>query len=166
MADLRLACLALILLSACNLLEDDPEEQTPTPDAREMEPVPSGSPEEAELNETNQARADNGRPAFIWSTALAAVAEAHSQDMCDRGFFSHTNPDGVAPAQRVTAAGISWRAVAENIAQGYPTASAVHIGWMNSPGHRANILNGALGKIGIGYVACGGMHYWTQAFTD
>lgn len=112
----------------------------------------------------NQIRQDYGLPAFVYDPTLAAVARAHSQDMIDRNFFSHQNPDGASPADRISAAGIRWRQCAENIAAGYPSPEAVVAGWMASPGHRANIL-GSCQRLGVG-LAVGGsyQYYWTQCF--
>ena len=80
--------------------------------------------------------------------------------MADNRYFSHTSLDGSTLGNRVDRQGYSWRTVAENIAVGYPTPEAVLDGWMNSPGHRANILNCALVEIGVGYDRV----YWTQNF--
>jgi len=94
---------------------------------------------------------------------LAQVARAHSADMRDRGFFDHTNPSGQSPWDRAEAAGISY-ARAENIARGQRDAAAVMSAWMNSPGHRANILNCDLGRLGTGYAEGSGGPWWTQLF--
>jgi uncharacterized protein YkwD len=85
--------------------------------------------------------------------------------MAARNFFDHNNPDGKSPFDRMTAAGYRYRMAAENIAAGYATPQAVVDGWMNSPGHRANILNCGLTQIGVGY-ATGGSYrtYWTEDF--
>lgn len=111
---------------------------------------------------TNQERRNAGLAPFAWSDDLAAVAAAHSQDMYERRFFSHTNPDGLSPFDRMDAAGINYGWAAENIAMRYPSPQDVVDGWMNSPGHRANILNEHLTTLGVGYYE----GYWTQCFTD
>lgn len=98
---------------------------------------------------TNEERAKNGLPALAWSDALAAVARAHSQDMVTRNFFSHINPDGLDPFDRMRRAGITYNAAGENIA-GAATADIIMVNWMNSPGHRANILKTSFGKLGVG----------------
>ena len=143
----------------------------PDPGQPDAANLPDGAPAPAGLAGedfvlTNQARAAESVAALAWSPELAAVAQAHSDDMCSRGFFDHTNPDGKTAAQRITDAGISWGRMAENIAQGQTTAAQVHQTWMNSSGHRANILDSRLRKIGIGHALCGGDNYWTQVFTD
>ena len=122
--------------------------------------------EQAQLALTNAARAEDGDAPLRCDVLMTTVARAHSQDMCDRRYFSHTNPDGLSPFERMRAAGVSYSAAAENIAQGQRTAEDVHTSWMNSPGHRANILNGAYGRIGIGLSECDGRMYWTQVFAN
>jgi uncharacterized protein YkwD len=84
--------------------------------------------------------------------------------MCNRGYFSHYSPDGKAPWDRLTAGGIQFFSAGENIAMGYPNPQAVHNGWMNSPGHRQNRLDGGWKRVGIGRVSCGGTPYWTEVF--
>lgn len=113
----------------------------------------------------NQERAQNGLSPLTLADDLTAVARAHSRDMIDRNFFSHTNPDGQSPFDRLRSAGISYRAAAENIAYGQRTAEAVMNSWMNSSGHRANILSANVSEIGIGAVkSSSGTVYWTQVF--
>jgi uncharacterized YkwD family protein len=93
---------------------------------------------------------------------LSRVARYKSQDMSDIGYFSHTSPTYGSPFEMMRSFGISYRTAGENIAKGYRTAEAVVNGWMNSPGHRANILNSTYTHIGVGYVSQG--NYWTQMF--
>jgi len=114
---------------------------------------------------TNAQRATNGCPALTVDSRLTRAAQAHSEDMRDRGYFEHDNPDGQSPFDRMKAAGYSFRLAAENIAAGQPTPAAVVDAWMNSAGHRRNILNCGLTQIGVG-VASGGSYriYWTQDF--
>jgi uncharacterized protein YkwD len=82
--------------------------------------------------------------------------------MRDRGFFSHTNPDGLDPFARAAAAGLDARA--ENIAYGQPDPASVMDAWMNSPGHRANILDCSLTRLGVGMAEGAGGPWWTQLF--
>ncbi|WP_244312629.1 CAP domain-containing protein [Microbispora hainanensis] len=112
---------------------------------------------------TNVERAKAGCGPLKHDARLRAAAYAHSADMSAKNYFDHTSKDGRSFADRITAAGYTWRAAAENIAKGYGTAQAVVQGWMNSPGHRQNILNCNYTDIGVGYVAAGGP-YWTQDF--
>ncbi len=112
----------------------------------------------------NEQRAANGLAPLTLNEKLSDVARAKSQDMHDNNYFSHTSPTYGSPFDMLKTFGISYRAAGENIAMGYATPQAVVNGWMNSAGHRANILNGSYTQIGVGYVADG--HYWTQLFTD
>ena len=82
--------------------------------------------------------------------------------MKDNNYFSHTSPTYGSPFQMMKSFGISYKTAGENIAKGYKTPGAVVNGWMNSSGHRANILNSSFTRIGVGYVSNG--HYWTQMF--
>jgi RNA polymerase sigma factor (sigma-70 family) len=95
---------------------------------------------------------------------LNKAALGHSEDMDARDFFDHTNPDGAEPGQRITAAGYTWSTYGENIAQGQQTPQAVMESWMNSPGHRANILNCSFKDIGVGVHKASGGPWWTQNF--
>jgi uncharacterized protein YkwD len=108
----------------------------------------------------NQHRVEVGCPALAWNADVAAVAQAHSEDMVARDFFSHTNPDGESPFDRLTNAGIGFSAAAENIAAGYASPESVLDAWLASAGHRANIENCALTEHGVG------LHdtHWTHLF--
>lgn len=95
---------------------------------------------------------------------LRTAARRHSADMAAQGYFSHTSKDGSSPWDRIRRAGYP-NGMAENIAYGYPTPADVMNGWMNSAGHRANILNCAAKAIGVGLAYTGsGTAYWTQDF--
>ena len=139
---------------------------TPTPT-----PVPSApvkgidnlAYEKKVVELVNIERAANGLSALTLNSGLSDVARAKSQDMCDNKYFSHTSPTYGSPFDMMKSFGISYRTAGENIAMGYRTPEAVVDGWMNSPGHRANILNNSFTQIGVGYVASG--NYWTQMFT-
>lgn len=117
------------------------------------------------VDRTNAERARHGLRTLAVDQRLAAAAQAHSADMVRRGFFAHESPDGRQVWDRAVAAGYAYRKVAENIAAGQRTAEEVVRGWMGSPGHRANILDGDLTQIGVGR-ADGGSYgvYWTQVF--
>ena len=110
----------------------------------------------------NEVRRENGLKALTANWELSRVARYKSQDMLNKGYFSHTSPTYGTPSQMIKAFGLSFRTAGENIARGYPTPQAVVNGWMNSSGHRANILNASYTQIGVGYVAQG--NYWTQMF--
>ncbi|MFI1814786.1 CAP domain-containing protein [Streptomyces sp. NPDC020422] len=111
----------------------------------------------------NAERAKVGCGALTANAALTSAAQGHSDDMAARDFFDHTNPDGAGPGDRVTAAGYPWSTYGENIAMGQTSPEQVMESWMNSPGHRANILNCDFKEIGIGIHDSGGP-YWTQVF--
>lgn len=110
----------------------------------------------------NEIRVKNGLKPLTENWELSRVARYKSQDMHDKGYFSHTSPTYGTPFAMMKSFGISYRTAGENIAMGYATPQAVVNGWMNSSGHRANILNSAYTQIGVGYVAGG--NYWTQMF--
>ena len=110
----------------------------------------------------NAERAKYGLAALTEDWELSRVARYKSQDMHDNRYFAHSSPTYGTPFQMIRAFGLSYRTAGENIAMGYATPAAVVAGWMNSEGHRANILNSAYTRIGVGYVADG--RYWTQQF--
>ena len=110
----------------------------------------------------NEIRAENGLKALTYDWELSRVARYKSQDMKDNKYFSHTSPVYGTPFQMIKNFGISYRSAGENNAKGYSTPQAVVNSWMNSSGHRANILNANYTHIGVGYVAGG--NYWTQMF--
>ncbi len=110
----------------------------------------------------NEIRVKNGLKKLTEDWELSRVARYKSQDMKDNNYFSHTSPVYGSPFDMMKSFGLSYRTAGENIAKGYATPQAVVNSWMNSPGHRANILNASYTKIGVGYVASG--RYWTQMF--
>ncbi|MFE2416623.1 CAP domain-containing protein [Streptomyces hokutonensis] len=114
---------------------------------------------------TNAERTRAGLRPLAVDPLLAAAAQAHSTDMVARAFYSHTSPDGSQPWDRAAAAGSRRRTIGENIACGQRSPAEVVEGWMNSPGHRANILKPDFTHIGIGFAGGGQMGtYWTQLF--
>ncbi|HLM05075.1 MAG TPA: CAP domain-containing protein [Blastococcus sp.] len=145
-------------------------EPEPEPEPVETEPssapvaaaITAAGPEAEVLALVNQERAAAGCGALAADGALAAVARNHSADMRDRDFFDHTNPDGLDPLERAAAARLDARA--ENIAAGQPDAAAVMDDWMNSAGHRANILDCSLTRLGVGMAEGSGGPWWTQLF--
>ncbi|MEA4832912.1 hypothetical protein SDC9_89644 [bioreactor metagenome] len=118
--------------------------------------------EQQVIDLVNQIRVKNGLAKLTANWQLSRVARYKSQDMHDKKYFSHTSPTYGSPFDMIRNFGISFRTAGENIAQGYKTPQAVVDGWMNSSGHRANILNASFTEIGVGYVADGS--YWTQMF--
>ena len=110
----------------------------------------------------NEIRQQNGLKPLTENWELSRVARYKSQDMLNNRYFSHNSPTYGTPFQMMKAFGLSFRTAGENIARGHATPQAVVNGWMNSSGHRANILNASYTQIGVGYVAQG--NYWTQMF--
>lgn len=110
----------------------------------------------------NEQRAKNGLKPLSANWELSRVARYKSQDMVDNRYFSHTSPTYGTPYQMIKSFGLTYRTAGENIAYGQRTPQAVVNAWMNSSGHRANILNASYTQIGVGYVSNG--HYWTQMF--
>ncbi|MBQ9163118.1 MAG: SafA/ExsA family spore coat assembly protein [Clostridia bacterium] len=110
----------------------------------------------------NEIRTQNGLRELTYNWELCRVARYKSQDMKDNRYFSHTSPVYGSPFQMMKSFGITYRTAGENIAKGQSTPQAVVNAWMNSAGHRANILNASFTEIGVGYVASG--NYWTQMF--
>lgn len=111
----------------------------------------------------NEERAKVGCSAVSANSALSKLAEKFSDDMAARGFFDHTDPDGATPWDRAAKAGISDLG-GENIARGQADAAAVMEAWMNSPGHKANILNCDFKTLGVGVHLGSGGPWWTQDF--
>ncbi|MGW7526825.1 CAP domain-containing protein [Streptomyces sp. NPDC054783] len=110
----------------------------------------------------NAERAKVGCRPLTVNAKLAKAAQAHSADMAAHQNMSHTGSDGSSPGDRITRAGYSWSSYGENVAYGYATPDQVMTGWMNSPGHRANILDCSFTEIGVGLAQPGS--YWTQDF--
>lgn len=110
----------------------------------------------------NVERAKAGLKSLTHDWELSRVARIKSQDMKENRYFSHTSPTYGSPFQMMKNFGIKYRSAGENIARGQATPQAVVNAWMNSSGHRANILNPSFTHIGVGYVADG--KYWTQMF--
>ncbi|MFL0251805.1 CAP domain-containing protein [Clostridium neuense] len=113
----------------------------------------------------NVERSKVGLPPLKLNWELSRVARVKSQDMSDKNYFSHNSPTFGSTFSLIGKYGIVYSAAGENIAYGYTTPSAVMNGWMNSPGHRANILGKQYNQIGVGMVKNSkGQLYWTQVF--
>lgn len=125
--------------------------------------APESAAAAAVLSLVNQQRATAGCQPVRANTDLAALAGAFSDDMAARGFFDHTDPDGDTPWDRADQAGVKGLG-GENIARGQADAAAVMEAWMNSPGHRANILNCGYKTLGVGVHLGAGGPWWTQDF--
>ena len=111
---------------------------------------------------TNAERAKQGLAPLTLNTELSKVARTKSEDMKNKNYFDHNSPTYGSPFDMMKSFGISYTSAGENIAMGQTTPEQVVQAWMDSPGHRANIMNSSFTQIGVGYVASG--NYWTQQF--
>ncbi|MED4452659.1 CAP domain-containing protein [Metabacillus fastidiosus] len=118
--------------------------------------------EQKVIDLTNQERAKQGLSPLKLDTKLSQIARTKSLDMKNKGYFSHTSPTYGSPFDMMKQFGISYTSAGENIAKGQRSPEEVVNAWMNSEGHRANILNSSYTHIGVGYVEDG--NYWTQMF--
>lgn len=155
---------------------------TPTADVPDASTSPSASPKATTSSATPSASASSADPGptdrvlvlvnaerekagcapLTENAKLTKAAQDHSQDMADHKNMSHTGSDGSSMSDRLARVGYTFRSAGENVAYGYSTPESVMDGWMNSAGHRANILNCGFKEIGIGLAQPG--HYWTQDF--
>lgn len=99
----------------------------------------------------NAFRQYHGLPILTWCDKAAASARLHSEDMAANNYFSHTSLDGRKPGDRIKAQGISWMTYGENIDAGYGNGISAYNGWVNSSGHRANILRSSFTHLGVGF---------------
>ncbi|MGW2227058.1 sigma-70 family RNA polymerase sigma factor [Streptomyces formicae] len=150
---------------------------TPTPTRTTSKPAPKPKPDKPDpapqqpggtaaqvVALVNTERSKAGCGPVRSNDKLATAASKHSADMAARDYFDHTSPDGTDPGDRITAAGYRWSTYGENIARGQQTPASVMDSWMNSPGHRANILNCDFKELGVGIHNGSGGPWWTQAF--
>lgn len=127
--------------------------------------VQTGSGQAQVVRLVNQERAAAGLGSLASDSQLADAAQKKAEDMAKNGYFSHTSPTYGSAFDMLKAAGISYRTAGENIAKGQKTAETVMNGWMNSSGHRANILSSGYTRIGVGFAVDGsGTPYWVQIF--
>ncbi|MDP4153788.1 MAG: SafA/ExsA family spore coat assembly protein [Bacillota bacterium] len=131
--------------------------------------IPEGAPlksvESQVFDLVNKERAKYGLTPYKMNWELSRVARLKSQDMINKHYFSHTSPTYGSPFKMMESFGLHFSAAAENIAMGQRTAQEVMNAWMNSPGHRANILSRSCTQIGIGAAkSSNGTLYWTQMF--
>ncbi|AEG58450.1 CAP domain-containing protein [Desulforamulus ruminis] len=147
---------------------------TPTPTPGDGEPNEGSGSSDASMNQlqqqvvdlVNAERAKQGLKPVVAKQDLTAVAQLKAQDMYNKKYFSHTSPTYGSPFDMMRQQGISYTAAGENIAMGQKTAQQVMTDWMNSSGHRANILNANYNEIGVGvYQSYNGYGYiWVQEF--
>lgn len=115
----------------------------------------------------NKERVSRGLAPLKFDSELSRIARIKSQDMIDKKYFSHTSPTYGSPFQMMEKFGLRFSAAGENIAYGQKTAAEVMKVWMNSSGHKANILSEAYTHIGVGVAKmANGTLYWTQMFTN
>ncbi len=131
--------------------------------------IPEGAPlktiEDEVLRLVNVQRINNGLPSLTYNWEAARVARIKSQDMIDKKYFAHYSPTYGSPFQMLESYGLRFSAAAENIAYGQRSAADVMNAWMNSPGHRANILSRSVTHIGVGAAkTANGTLYFTQLF--
>ena len=129
------------------------------------EAIPQNSISQEMLAQVNQQRRNAGLSELKLSQELTKVAEIKAEDMRDSGYFSHTSPNYGTPFDMMKEFGINYRTAGENIAKGQASVEAVMADWMNSEGHRANILNENFTHLGVGYCTdASGNSYWVQMF--
>ena len=141
-------------------VEKTPEVQKPAPEVKDEVKVTSEIQQVVDL--TNKERAKAGLKALQIDTKLTQSAQAKSQDMKNKNYFSHTSPTYGSPFDQMKSMGITYKSAAENIAMGQRSPAEVVDAWMKSPGHKANIMNGSFTHIGVGLSDSG--YYWTQQF--
>jgi len=170
-----------LMLSGCGGSGSDTAPSTPVTQAPAVTPVElsvcglSGFADRAlvRINQLRAAGANCGASGTFaattpvtWNTLLTRAADAHSQDMAAKNYFSHTSQDGRDPGARITVTGYVWRTYGENIAAGYSTVDSVMDGWTASPGHCANLMNPAFTELGLACVPGSSTttygNYWTM----
>lgn len=124
----------------------------------------TSSAAQAVLAEVNAARAQNGLSALTLDANMNRAAAVRAAELAQS--FSHTRPNGSRGLTALNEAGVSYRTAGENIASGQQSAQAVVSAWMNSSGHRANILSSSFGRMGVGQATIGRRTYWVQLFAD
>ena len=159
--------------------EQQPEEETP--EHRPEQEVPEQKPEQQKpqqdntatdstkagqiLSLVNKERSNAGLSSLRADSQLNKLAQMKAEDMAKNRYFSHTSPTYGSAFDMMNQYGVSYRTAGENIAKGQKTAQSVMTGWMNSPGHRANILKSGYTRLGVGYALdAGGTPYWVQIF--
>lgn len=143
-----------------NLIYPDQKINIPTLDAETLKT------EEDVLALVNAERKKAGVAPLTLDWEISRVASYKSKDMAVNNYFSHNSPTYGSPFDMLKSFKIPYGYAGENIAKGQKTPSAVMTAWMNSSGHRANILNPNFKKLGVGTYTKDGVIYWTQMFTD
>jgi len=154
-----LGLILLLLVGGCS-------EDTHAPDGTKSPGCANTFPQQV-FELINQERAAFELAPLAADVRLAAAAQAHSEDMAANDFMSHTGSNGSSPFDRMHAAGYEYTSAGENVAAGYSTPASVVAAWMDSPGHRANILRESFEQMGVGFAEAAGTrytYYWTVAF--
>ena len=166
LSEQRLSSLRAVRLHHASVSVPETPDEPETPDTPSMPDMPdtgsTSSFAQQVLTLVNRERTANGLSALRLDDTLSRYAAVKSQDMHDNGYFSHTSPTYGSPFDMMKSFGITYNSAGENIAMGYSSPEAVMTAWMNSAGHRANILSANFTTLGVGYGADGG--YWTQWF--
>jgi uncharacterized protein YkwD len=165
-AGISALALALILPVGCSNHDAPTGPSTTTNTPAPPSPAPSSGPSDAEVQSlidlVNDHRRSRGLNPLVWNDEVAAVAQAHSQDMVDRNYRSHINPEGENCGARLTEAGIERNWWGENLCWGFSNASSAFNFWINSDGHRANIERSNFTHHGVGKVN----DVWTHVFIE
>ncbi|WP_371925880.1 CAP domain-containing protein [Halobacillus sp. A5] len=140
--------------------ERDPEQEGP--DDEDEGQQATGDIHEQVVELTNEAREEQGLEPLELNEEVSEVAQEKSEDMAENDYFSHTSPTYGSPFDMLQEFDVDYNTAAENIAAGQRTPEEVVDGWLNSSGHRKNIMNENMTEIGIGYEENG--HHWTQMF--
>ena len=130
------------------------------------DPISAENFQQQILSLVNTERSKAGLQPMTLNSQLNQAAQNHTNDMISKGYFDHVSPSGSTMEMRVNAVGYRYSTIGENIAAGDSTAAGTMTQWMNSPGHRANILNPEYKELGVGYGPSNDQygHYWTQVF--
>ena len=144
--------------------EQQPLAQAPAKSQQRTAPATSSQAVQQVIDLTNAERRKNGLPALTADAKLNSVAQAKSSDMQQNNYFSHASPTYGSPFDMMRDQGVSYKSAGENIAKGQRTPQEVVQAWMNSEGHRRNILSNDYTHIGVGYDPNG--HHWTQMFIE
>ena len=144
--------------------KQQPSAQAPAKSQKPTAPATNSQAVQQVIDLTNAERRKNGLPALTADAKLNSVAQTKSTDMQKNNYFSHTSPTYGSPFDMMRDQGVSYKSAGENIAQGQRTPQEVVQAWMNSEGHRRNILNSNYNHIGVGLDQNG--YHWTQMFIE
>lgn len=142
--------------------KDAPVAVTPKPSAKKDQSGFNSSYEDEVIKLVNEEREKKGLTKLAKDNGASSVARLRAKEIVES--FSHSRPDGSSCFTAASELGVKYRSAGENIAYGYPSPKKVMEGWMNSDGHRRNILSSSYTKIGVGCYKSGGTLYWTQFF--